>query len=347
VVSRSGAGALAASAYVGTAAAGLALILVGGLAAATGTLSAAAADATAGGLGCSAGTGDDARMMGEPLTAAQLGVAATIVAVTAGRGLPPRAAVIAVATAYQESRLRNLPGGDADSVGVFQQRLIYYPATVAADPQRATAAFLERLVLVPGWADLPVTVAAQAVQRSAHPGAYAPWQALAEHLVAQHWPGALRLACGDADPAAEATLPGRCVSPLPEAAVTSRFGWRIHPITGARQVHAGVDLAGGVHGHLADPIRAACDGVVAFAGPASGYGTYLAIRHAGFVTGYGHMWTTSVRVGQRVRAGQVIAFVGCAGSCTGPHLHFEVRPTLWGPPADPVAFFAARGVVIP
>jgi murein DD-endopeptidase MepM/ murein hydrolase activator NlpD len=206
-------------------------------------------------------------------------------------------------------------------------------APLAAIAYAGTAAAGLALVLLAGIAT--VTGAAAGMPVAGHAGAGADCASAA---------------CPVGDPAGDAPIvtpaPG-CVSPLPQASLTSRFGWRTHPITGRRAMHAGIDLASGPHGRLGDPIRAACGGVVVFAGPASGYGTYIAVQHAGFVTGYGHMWTTPVRAGQRVRVGQVIAFVGCAGSCTGPHLHFEVRPTVWGRPTDPVAFFAARGLVIP
>ncbi|MEV0726903.1 C40 family peptidase [Micromonospora purpureochromogenes] len=108
----------------------------------------------------------------------QVGHAATIVAVGADRGVPPRGWVIALATAMQESTLRNLPGGDRDSVGLFQQRPSQGWGTPAhlRDPRYAAGQFYTALLAVDGWQSMPLTDAAQAVQRSAYPGAYAKWE---------------------------------------------------------------------------------------------------------------------------------------------------------------------------
>jgi hypothetical protein len=110
--------------------------------------------------------------------------AGLIAAVSVERGLPARAATIALATAYQESKLRNLKGGDRDSVGIFQQRPSMGWGTVAQlrDPVYATNAFYDALERVPGYTDLPVTEAAQAVQRSGFPDAYADHEADARVL---------------------------------------------------------------------------------------------------------------------------------------------------------------------
>ena len=101
--------------------------------------------------------------------------AALIVATTVRRDLPDRAATVGLATAIQESKLRNLNYGHADSLGLFQQRPSQGWGTPeqVTDPVYATDTFFDHLVQVPGWEDLPVTEAAQAVQRSAYPDAYA------------------------------------------------------------------------------------------------------------------------------------------------------------------------------
>src|SRR3954454_23833950 len=105
----------------------------------------------------------------------QAGNAAVIASVAVRRGLPPRAATIGIATALQESKLVNLPGGDRDSLGLFQQRPSQGWGTPAQirDPVYATNAFYDVLVKVEGYQDLPITTAAQKVQRSAFPAAYA------------------------------------------------------------------------------------------------------------------------------------------------------------------------------
>lgn len=108
------------------------------------------------------------------LTVDQANHAALIAAGSARRGLPARAATIALATAIQESGLRNIDWGDRDSVGLFQQRPSQGWGTVEQimDPHYATDKFYEELVKVSGWRDMAVTDAAQAVQRSAFPHAY-------------------------------------------------------------------------------------------------------------------------------------------------------------------------------
>lgn len=130
---------------------------------------------------------------GVDLDAEQLANAGLISDVTHRAGLPARAAVIAVATALQESSLRNLDHGDAagpDSRGLFQQRTRYYGADVATDPARATTAFLTLLVRVPDWHSLPLTVAAATVQRPRADlvGEYARWEQVATDLVSSSWP---------------------------------------------------------------------------------------------------------------------------------------------------------------
>jgi len=140
---------------------------------------------------------DDAR-----LDAAQVSNARIVVAVAAQLELPPRAANIAVATAMQESSLRNLPGGDRDSAGLFQQRPSQdwgsYPEVT--DPVRASTVFYRRLAEVPDWESLPLAAAAQAVQRSAHPNAYARWETFATDLVSRLSGGVLTDTCAVAEP---------------------------------------------------------------------------------------------------------------------------------------------------
>ncbi|MBN1171085.1 MAG: C40 family peptidase [Micromonosporaceae bacterium] len=120
--------------------------------------------------------------------------AATIVAVGQRLRIPPRGWVIAVATAIQESSLRNLgdlgPRNDHDSLGLFQQRPSQGWGTPAQilNPVYAATRFYQRLLQVPHWQDLPVAQAAQAVQRSAYPTAYSAWEHDAYLLVAHVGP---------------------------------------------------------------------------------------------------------------------------------------------------------------
>jgi hypothetical protein len=110
--------------------------------------------------------------------------AALIAATAVRRGLPARAASIALAAAFQESKLHNVTGGDRDSVGLFQQRPSQGWGTRAQllDERYATNAFYDALVKVDGYQSLPITVAAQRVQRSGFPDAYAQHEAGARAL---------------------------------------------------------------------------------------------------------------------------------------------------------------------
>ena len=124
---------------------------------------------------CTAEVGDHTRDAG----AAQARYAGLITAIAVQRGMPARAASIALAAAYQESDLRNLDGGDRDSAGLFQQRPSQGWGTLdeIRDPVHATNAFYDALAKVDGYEELEITVAAQEVQRSGFPDAYADHEA--------------------------------------------------------------------------------------------------------------------------------------------------------------------------
>jgi murein DD-endopeptidase MepM/ murein hydrolase activator NlpD len=118
-----------------------------------------------------------------------------------------------------------------------------------------------------------------------------------------------------------------------DAATSSPFGWRIHPILGYRRFHAGLDFAAS----YGSTIRAADSGTVIFAGWYGGYGKAVIIDHGdGITTLYGHTSELYVAEGQGVQRGQAIASVGSTGLSTGPHLHFEVRNN--GTPIDPASY---------
>lgn len=126
------------------------------------------------------------------LTLDQAENAALITAIAIQRGLPARAASIALATAYQESKILNIEHGDRDSVGIFQQRPSQGWGSVPEilDPVHSINAFYDALVEVEGYEAMEITVAAQAVQRSAYPDAYADHEAdgraLASALTGNH-----------------------------------------------------------------------------------------------------------------------------------------------------------------
>ncbi|RAO53271.1 hypothetical protein [Micromonospora saelicesensis] len=116
-----------------------------------------------------------------------------IIAATKKAGLPERAAVISIATSLQESKLENLghlgDRNDHDSLGLFQQRPSSGWGTPEqiTDPEYSTTAFLKGLKQVDGWQDMALTDAAQTVQVSAYPDAYAQWEQQAADLVGQYW----------------------------------------------------------------------------------------------------------------------------------------------------------------
>ncbi|GAB7047805.1 hypothetical protein [Catenuloplanes indicus] len=118
------------------------------------------------------------------LDAHQMANAATIAAVGIRQKMPEYAVIVALATAFQESKLENLTGGDRDSVGLFQQRPSQGWGTPEEilDPRYASAKFYGALKKVKGWEDMRVTDAAQQVQRSAYPEAYEKWAEESEVL---------------------------------------------------------------------------------------------------------------------------------------------------------------------
>jgi murein DD-endopeptidase MepM/ murein hydrolase activator NlpD len=125
----------------------------------------------------------------------------------------------------------------------------------------------------------------------------------------------------DASDMAEQRSSQALIMPVAGARVTSGFGLRFHPILGFSRMHSGTDLAA----PWGSAIYAVADGVVAFVGPHGGHGNYVRLEHGGGTgTGYGHMSRFAVSSGMRVRAGQVIGYVGSTGLSTGPHLHYEV-----------------------
>ncbi|QDP94810.1 M23 family metallopeptidase [Microlunatus elymi] len=133
------------------------------------------------------GTSDttgDGQQSASNLTAAQVGNAKIIWTVAQSMSLGRQAAVIGIATALQESGLQNLPHGDRDSVGLFQQRASWGSYTERTNPQTSSRLFFQALKKIHGWELMSVAAAAQAVQRSAFPGAYAKHEKAAAGVVA-------------------------------------------------------------------------------------------------------------------------------------------------------------------
>ena len=277
------------------------------------------------------------------LTEDQVRNAAIIIKVAQDLKVPPRGWVIGIATALQESRLTNLPHlgarNDHDSIGLFQQRPSAGWGTPEqlADPAYQARKFFEKLVKIPGWQALPLTVAAQKVQISAFPNAYAKHEPLASRTV--------DILTGGGSRAVGVELAMRCVL----SAEIAASGWTI-PLQGtvtsgfrtaSRPTHNGVDIAV----QKGTQIHAATSGVVLVAlcnahigglpygcdrdGGVfvQGCGWYVDILHAGqTITRYCHqMVRPFVHVGQTVAAGEVIGLSGSSGNSSGPHLHFEIH----------------------
>jgi hypothetical protein len=118
------------------------------------------------------------------ITPAQAQNAAIIAAVALRKGMADHAVTIALATSFQETQLRNLPYGDLDSLGLFQQRPSegWGASAQIMDPSYAASSFYDHLAQVSGWQAMAVTQAAQLVQRSATPDAYAAWETEARSL---------------------------------------------------------------------------------------------------------------------------------------------------------------------
>ena len=124
--------------------------------------------------------------------------------------------------------------------------------------------------------------------------------------------------------------------PVPSCTlITSRFGYRVAPTTGASTYHGGLDIGAG----MGASIVAAGAGDVIYAGENGGYGNCVMIDHGnGVVTVYAHMSSIGVSYGQYVTAGQYVGAVGSTGVSTGPHCHFEIR--INGAQTDPAAYFS-------
>jgi murein DD-endopeptidase MepM/ murein hydrolase activator NlpD len=300
-----------------------------------------------------------------PLGDDQMRNGAIIIAVGQKMGVPPRGWVIAVATALQESSLINLghlgSHNNLDSLGLFQQRVSqgWGTAEQLLDPAYSSRKFYEKLLSVNGWQAMSLADAAQAVQRSAYPDAYARHEPLGTLVVNLLTDGAAR--------AVGSQINLRCVS----AGEISASGWT-GPVkapvgsgfrTPDRPFHFGVDLGApkGTVVHAASGgvvVTVRCNAIGPDGGPwgcdrdgsaaVTGCGWYVDILHAGSVlTRYCHMVSKpDVVPGQPVTAGQPIGHSGSSGNSSGPHLHFEVHlngDATNGGAVDPVKFMQEVG----
>jgi hypothetical protein len=222
---------------------------------------------------------DGAARYRRPLDQTEL--AADVAAVGVRLGLPDHAITIALATAMQESGLRDLPGGDRDSIGAFQQRPSQGWGTPSQllDVGYAAQAFYDHLRKVPGWQRLSVAEAAQAVQRSAAPAAYAKWEPEARGLAKAFTgeaPGALACAwhrphttvvAADLVPRATAALG----EPTLGTPVSSKRGWIVASWLVAHAPALGLGWVD-VDGQRCDVTRRSCTPFAAAAGPTVRFG---------------------------------------------------------------------------
>ncbi|MER5765641.1 NlpC/P60 family protein [Streptomyces sp. NPDC002082] len=182
-------------------------------------------------LGTNGANSQDVRVEGLELPAEQIPHAKTIVATGISLHVPERGQIVALATAIQESRLRNLDYGDRDSLGLFQQRPSQGWGTPEQirDPVYASTKFYNALLTVPGWESLTVTQAAQKVQLSGFPNAYAQWEPLARALqqaIVKVLPGGGSTSTptpGSQPPATGGCKGGGDFGPIPEGTVPEGY----------------------------------------------------------------------------------------------------------------------------
>jgi murein DD-endopeptidase MepM/ murein hydrolase activator NlpD len=272
----------------------------------------------------------------------QLANARTVISVGRSLDVPSRGWVVAIAAALQESGLRNVRYGDRDSQGLFQQRPSagWGSEAEVTNPEYAARAFFggsksptnkTGLLDIRGWKSMSLWEAAQRVQRSAFPMAYARHEALAARLVKQ---------LAGTSAGCESLQAGPWTLPISgNYKLTSGFGLRVSPTTGESDFHTGQDFAA-PRGTRA---RAMSDGVVMFTGWDGGYGNLVKLRHAKDVeTWYAHLSRITVNVGDEVDSGYAIGLSGSTGNSTGPHLHLETR--VHGNPTDPMPWLQSKGV---
>lgn len=124
------------------------------------------------------------------------------------------------------------------------------------------------------------------------------------------------------------------------ARVTSRYGLRVHPLSGRRHIHAGIDF----RGKKGTPVIASSGGYIKAARRKGAYGKTVIVSHGNsYTTLYGHLSDYAVKEGDWVNQGQTLGYIGSTGRATGPHLHFEVR--CHNVPVNPIAFVGKQNRV--
>jgi murein DD-endopeptidase MepM/ murein hydrolase activator NlpD len=119
--------------------------------------------------------------------------------------------------------------------------------------------------------------------------------------------------------------------------ISSPFGMREHPQSGQENFHSGIDLSI----PLRNPVRATADGIVSFSDRSGGSGNLVVLEHGhGYSTLYAHNSRLSVKVGQKVKRGEIISYSGSTGNSTGPHVHYEIWKD--GKPVNPINYLKGR-----
>jgi endonuclease/exonuclease/phosphatase family metal-dependent hydrolase len=239
-------------------------------------------------------------------------------------------------------------GSDHGSLGVFQQQWPSWGSMPELmDPATSARKFYLRLLDVPGWEHLSVTEAGQAVQRSAHPDAYADDEPLAEELLDGVPPGGSVEATGSSlgdlgltTCAEDFGGAGTVTFPLPAGSgYTDAHNWGAVGAAWSKG-HTGTDFSVA----CGTPVLAATGGTVVVRTDQPWSGRWLVQVTTGvgrLTTWYGHLQALLVREGQSVRAGEPLGEVGAEGNATGCHLHFEVHPrggTIYEDGVDPTAW---------
>ncbi|AXH68754.1 tape measure protein [Streptomyces phage SparkleGoddess] len=243
----------------------------------------------------------------------QLSNAAAIIGVGKSLGATTRDNIIAIMTAMQESTLRNLTYGDRDSVGLFQQRNAWGSFADRTNPSKAARMFFlggaagqRGLFDFPNRAKMSLAQAAQAVQVSAFPSAYAKWEDMARAVVS-----------------------GTGFQPFGGTGGGTKRRPVNSPVSRSYANHSNLPRATDFGSPVGTPVRAAMNGVVTTSADLrSGngyrsYGRYIVIQGGNEKTLYAHLSDRGVGVGRQVRAGQLIGYSGNTGNSSGPHLHFE------------------------
>jgi murein DD-endopeptidase MepM/ murein hydrolase activator NlpD len=124
--------------------------------------------------------------------------------------------------------------------------------------------------------------------------------------------------------------------------ITSTFGYRVHPFTGAYVLHEGLDISGAI----GTPIKSAADGIVSFVGFKDYFGRVVMISHpaSGFKTLFAHLQKPAVVEGQAIKRGDLVGYLGNTGRSTGPHLHFEVHK--WNDTVNPMDYFLPTDTMV-